>query len=265
MGADELGRELYSDAGGQPALRDSIVAFVDELGFSARLQDLTPEALRDDVTRYDAVRSNFSARAGEGSERLRVLYFSDNVGLAMPVNATPAASLAHVLGSVAKYQMELTLGGRFSRGGITRGEIYADYSFITGAALVRAVEIEKKARYPRIVVDQSCVDILEEPSPMPTLSAGAIECRRLLLRDDDKVIVNYLETLQTPGFPNWRIPFVLENHRDYATQGIEHNRGDDDLLAKYRWVAEYHDHFVSVTPGLQEFMIGRTKSRFAPL
>ena len=77
---DHLGRDLYS-ANGRPTLRDSIVAFVDELGVSARLKSLTSEQLCDDVARYGLVRLNFSASSGEFNRQLKVLYFSDNVGV----------------------------------------------------------------------------------------------------------------------------------------------------------------------------------------
>ena len=50
----DTGRALYRDESGEPVLRDSIAAFVDELGFAQRVSTLTDDELREHILRYDA-------------------------------------------------------------------------------------------------------------------------------------------------------------------------------------------------------------------
>ena len=260
---NDTGRGLYSDAAGQPALRDSFAGFVDELGFSARIEQLTSEELRDDITRYDAVRLNFGTPSGELDQQLRVLYFSDNVGLAMPVVPQKQdGGLHRLLTVVAAYQMEMSLGGRFTRGGIARGQLYADHSFITGEALVRAVNLEKTAKFPRVVVGEGClgpemrktpVDAKEASSDM-TNTIGNLG--NLIIRDNDKVIVNYLSVLFNGSYEEWRTRIVLENHRDHIRQRIEKFKDDESIFSKYQWLASYHDFVVTTTIQLPEYVIG---------
>ena len=106
--ARDHGRALYRDESGEPVIRDSIAAFVDELGFKARVRTLSNENLREDITRYDDVRVNLSNPASPLDDLIRVVYFSDNVGVAMPVNNRHHdGDLATVLGAVAATRWSL--------------------------------------------------------------------------------------------------------------------------------------------------------------
>ena len=222
--------------------------------------------MREDVIRYDAVRANFFAPSGEVDDKLRVLFFSDNVGVAAPVAVEGSRStLEHVLRKIAKYQMELTIGGRFSRGGITRGDAYADYSIVTGIALARAVEIEKHARFPRVVLDQSCVDVaVRRADQRLRAERNEFEWRQYLVRDYQDVIVNYLAAMLAPRLADFQIEIVLENHRDHALQRMKAYSENAHLLEKYQWVAEYHDYFVYEVARLPAYAIGAQRdTRFS--
>ena len=89
----------------------------------------------------------------------RLLSFSDNLILGIPMveEDLGAYGLGLFLDSVASYQLNMALAGRFVRGGIALGNLYIDNSFVTGEALVHAVQLEENvAIFPRVVLSEYC-------------------------------------------------------------------------------------------------------------
>ncbi|MEB3981164.1 hypothetical protein OQ968_07820 [Mycobacterium sp. 663a-19] len=243
----------YQDGSGQPILRDSIAAFIDELGFSERVKTLDTNELRLDVERYRIVRSRNFSPPNRSHQELIALYFSDNVGLALPTDpGGMGGELLSVIRAAGSYQRELTIGGRFVRGGITRGDIYADDKFITGRALIDAVELEERvAVVPRILLDDACIALASKESKdsakAGNLSGSSLHRTygSLLLRDGEQVICNYLATLFSEECADFQIEIVLENHRDFINQRLAHYRNNVNILAKYQWAGRYHNYFVT--------------------
>ncbi|RFZ10238.1 hypothetical protein VIMS_03594 [Mycobacterium marinum] len=254
------GRALYSNGVGDPVLRDSVAAFIDELGFAERVSTLTDEDLQSDVERYDSVRLSLSHPGRYWDDYWRVVYFSDNVGVAMPiVDDDQDGGLSMVVGTVGEYQLKLAIGGRFVRGGITRGDLYADHSFITGEALVTAVLLEKNAIYPRIVLDQKCRDLAMMQIQQWAEVGAQFEIRRLdpqqlLIRDGENLTLSYLGLLLTEE--DQPVEVFLALHRDWVRQKLEQYKGSEKLTAKYRWVADYHDFFVTQVMWFPQYRVG---------
>jgi hypothetical protein len=115
------------------------------------------------------------------------------------------------------------------RGGIARGPLYADHSFITGEALVRAVVLEKDDTvFPRILLDQKCSELAMEdfagsnPEPGgPLFFFRTAHAQRLLLREGDHVFVSYLAVVLVDEYPDLPIDFVLQRHRDQVREALE--------------------------------------------
>jgi hypothetical protein len=260
----EEGRELYETPPG-PTLRDSIAAFVDELGFSVRVKNLSNEDLRRDIGIYDDARARLSNPLVLHDEELRVLFFSDNVGLAKPVGADyPANDLLGVLLLLADYQLNMTLNDRFVRGGVTRGDLYADNSWITGDALVQAYELESKtAVYPRVLIDEGCqalaMDDFAPHDPLFFLNRLS-DAQNLLLRDGDRVILSYLGLLLLDEYIDLPVDAALAAHRRQIMSNLSQDRGRH-INEKYEWVAAYHDFFVTQVIWYPEYVIGRRHNR----
>jgi len=58
---------------------------------------------------------------------------------------------------LSTYQNLLIEKGIFVRGGISIGSFYSDDNIIFSGALVKAVELEKRAKFPRIVIDKDLI------------------------------------------------------------------------------------------------------------
>lgn len=243
----------YQDGSGEPILRNSIAAFIDELGFSDRVKTLDTTELRFDVERYRTVRGRNLSAASGFHQNLMALYFSDNVGLALPIDpGGTGGELLSVIRAAGSYQRELTVGGRFVRGGITRGDIYADDDFITGRALIDAVKLEEKvAVVPRILLDEACIALAsaESTASASVKSSSGVSTSRsyqfLLLRDGEHVFCNYLATIFSEECLELQKQIVLENHRDFIVQRLAAYQNNAGILAKYQWAARYHNYFVA--------------------
>jgi hypothetical protein len=86
-----------------------------------------------------------------------VTQFSDSV--VVSYRATENGGLADMLYDVLHLQLALIQRGLLIRGAITKGLLHHDQDFVFGPALNEAVELEKVAMYPRVIVDR---DLLKD-------------------------------------------------------------------------------------------------------
>lgn len=236
------GRALFW-VDGQPSLRRSFVMYLDELGTSARLAQLTNEELRDDLDTYEQLRSLLlDETSGVDVETARALYFSDNVAVVTPFEpwdeASPEFGLQRQLLAIVVYQLNMMLRNRAIRGGLTLGMAYADHSFVTGPAHLAAVKLEENvAGNPRVLLDAGCREIVEN------VSADAQKLlQHYLLRDPDgEVFVNYLRGIEEDGIPE-EIEQGLTQHRDVLTRALAAHKDRPGVHAKYVWAASYHNY-----------------------
>lgn len=262
------GRALYSDEQGQPVLRESFAVFIDELGTSRRMKNYSNDDLADDLALYDDARLSLHSPVDRSDEYARPLYFTDNVMLAVPASPEDKdKGLGYALGVVAEYQARLATMGRFSRGAITYGKLYADNSFGTGPALVKAVNLEKKARSPRVLIDSRCRKLgLAEVSAVPFSPLKPLDAEKFVLHDGKEAFVNYLAAVIDPDSRWCYTDEALEAHARAIRENLDHWAEEERIRRKYEWLADYHDYFVTQILWFPEYLVGSSQSQsFAPL
>ncbi|MCA1982199.1 hypothetical protein [Nocardioides nematodiphilus] len=264
----EEGRALYRDDAGNPVMRASFVVYLDELGTSARLRAMTDADLRCDLEAYDELRWMLhDESAGWDSESQRTLYFSDNVVIVAPCDPRVHEDdfgLFYKVFSVACYQLNMSIRGRYLRGGIAVGDAYADHSFVTGPAHLQAVVMEEReAINPRVLLDDINVqiaraEIVNGGYANPIDSAYATF---LLVDADDRVFVNYLPAANED---EWARPGVtdsgLTSHRQRVVEALEATAGSPDVHAKYEWTAAYHNFVCTDFYGRDDLVIADVPS-----
>ena len=242
------GRKLYADEQGQPTLKPSFITYLDELGTSARLPHMTDADLRADIEAYDRLRSFLhDDYHGSDSDFQRVLYFTDNVVIAHPIDfEIPLADhgLFLKIASAADYQLHIALTGRLLRGAICQGDAYADHSFVSGPALLQAVKMEEEdAVNPRIILDDNSIALaLWEMHNWGHPHSNSEYKTALLVDQDGQVFVNYLnaadqDELDVPGSTERR----LIKHKAVVELGLS-NYSNTRVGTKYRWLAAYHNY-----------------------
>lgn len=247
------GRSLFSDEAGLPELRPSFIVYLDELGTSARLARYGDDELRADLEMYDRLRAFIHNERMHDGDTQRTLYFSDNLVVAAPIE--PFVGIAADFGlffqvfSVASYQLNLAIGGRFLRGGVAAGMAYADDTFVTGPGHLAAVRLEESvAVMPRVVLDETTAALAQ--CEVDESGASQSVYSEYLLRDiDGEIFINYLQAaFEDEGLeksPSPRSGF--EAHRDRINEalGAPH---DGPIRSKYGWLAAYHNYALESSP-----------------
>jgi hypothetical protein len=136
-----------------------------------------------------------------------------------------------ILGKLIEYRL-------LARGGVAYGDLVHDNAKIYGPALVRAVELERKAFYPRIIVDESLRDVT-----MPTIGNAKIDYLNFLtdfvyLKNDPVDGMQYIDYVSS----------ILERERrevaksyrvildEMILEGLQ--AGDARIVQKYEWLQD---------------------------
>lgn len=215
--------------------KDRLVSFLDILGFKetvlGRGEDV-PEVIQFIDKNLTRVLDGMRASAGDWySAKL----FSDCICISCE-NSTD--NLYNMLNELSYFQLSLAIEGIFIRGAVTFGPHFENERIIFSEALINAYELEKVANYPRIIVSQSVLDLIES---MPENSKKA--SKLFLMNSPDGVCcLDYFQHL----YGIWEehgvdvIDFLID-HRNSIVRQVERYKHNARVLQKYRWVAEYHN------------------------
>lgn len=239
-------RELYSDHQGEPVLRDSFVAYLDDLGTKARVASLTDGTLREGIAHLEQLREFLDHSWGTSpSSYRRCLSFSDNVIVGTPVDLSiEDGGIVHLISSVLAYQLNMTAGrGRFLRGGIARGPLYIDDRLVIGQGLVDAVFMEEsEAVFPRILVAPDCVQLaLDADKRWRRENFSSAILNDLLIDEDDQYFLDYLrggEADEVPGDAER----AMTEHRGRVVANLNAYPSPGGIRDKYVWTAHYHNY-----------------------
>jgi hypothetical protein len=167
---------------------------------------------------------------------------SDSLVVANPT--TPNSDDVFVLGEMliqaAILQLQLAAGGFFARGALTIGDIHIHDRMVFGPALVEAYDAERReAVNPRVVLTSKACEVLRADIATYTDPAGAPQAEFLIADQDGVVFIDYLRMLLDELDPIHQ----LEHHRTVVERKLAAHRKEGRIWEKYRWVAEYHNHF----------------------
>lgn len=196
------GKRSLSKGGGkrEMKLRNGLVAFVDMLGFSNRVESIRRRSDEEDLSALERdvefVQSAFQHRPQEQyireSQRLsgkKVLAFSDCVVISFPFTSslTKSAGIFDALGSelhtLALAQAQCVSKSIFLRGGIDLGLWYRNADTLISPAMVRAYRLEHEASVPVIAVTDKLADFLYNHEERGFYSKDADPLRKLLTRN----------------------------------------------------------------------------------
>lgn len=232
-------------AAGVPQLALSFVAFVDVLGVKEHATGAdagTTLATLDAGLRTARKKSEFDLQFPEH----HASWFSDNLAICCPLQQVHHAEtlLGTMLRGISWLELSLAVKGFFLRGGLAAGEHFADDLVSFGPALVDAVELERLACRPRVILGESMLPFVQEFVSYYSSHTDA-PLNVLPARDagDEVTFANYLAVALHLGDEARRQ--LLEQHRDSVRGQLHVHNGGDDVSAKYAWVAAYHDWFIA--------------------
>lgn len=241
----------YLDESGRPRLRESVTGFLDVLGFSnsvlsAAEEGQSQQCLDRVATALDdsraAVRNSIPLPPNAESGGWAIKVFSDNLLIGNPCDqpGNTATATMFVLRCVQHYQLQMSLGGFFVRGGLTIGPLCVTDDIIFGKALIESYQLESKsAIVPRVVLTEPV--FAAAMSHIRSDAGGSSQGdRELLCRDiDGWWFVNYLHAAVGPQGVDWK---KVELHKASVMESLSRS-ARHDVLPKFGWVSRYHNIF----------------------
>lgn len=233
-----------------------LVTYFDVLGFSEQIRTKDCGQIHKvlDVFSYHSVEDT----NGEEEDCLKTFIFSDCVVRFVDLNTKfyPANNPFLELINLIRIQGELINQGIVIRGGITYGEFYFDSKkhFIYGPGIVRAVALEKLAKFPRIVVDSYILKLVESNASfkMPHhTSEYELQQVKSVLRTEDQVYLNYFKVFQDEVDDIESYGVWMDKHRSLILNGLLSE--DISTREKYQWLKKYHNEIVSEY-GLEQYI-----------
>ena len=242
-------RSLYSNDAGEAVLRESIVAYIDDLGTKSRVASLTDGSLREGIAHLERLRHFLDGRWGTSlNSHRRLLSFSDNVVVGSPLDPTvDDAGVMDLVSSVVAYQCNMTARhGRFLRGGIALGPLYIDDRLVIGQGLVDAVFIEEhNAVYPRVLVAPDAVQLtIDSDKRWKRHKSSSGAYLWLLVDEDDWYFLDYLRAGEADELPG-QAEEAMTEHRARVVSGLAAHSAPGRIRDKYVWAAHYHNYVAS--------------------
>jgi hypothetical protein len=229
--------------------RVSLVTYIDILGFSELIE--TKKA--GDISRIirvvkEAVQPDRFKHNDDLIPDDEYVNFSDSSVISRPLdtpNLRPGLQLFSLLCHLVRAQANLIFEeGIFMRGSVTIGLAVRSWGQLFGPAIVRAYNLEKVAKNPRIIVDSNIFKVLD---PMPNAwhndkDTDKKELRKLMRKDEDgEYFVDYLravsEEFNDPAF----YPVYVRRHSGLISERLKKYSKNDNVRSKYEWLEKYHN------------------------
>ncbi len=257
MNSPAMNRNPYLVDDQPPALRGSVFAFIDILGYRELIQasqatGTQQETLRklhaallagrqwlqddDDVT--PQLRDLFT------KDRYALKAFTDNIVIGWPVRDDAESEFGDAFFRLGAFQLQLVLEGFFLRGAISVDYAYIDEIAVFGEALTEAYVGESTlSRDPRIILTASGVRAARGHLTYYSDPSRAPHVRDLLRDADGQWFLNYLQTILMAEEEQG--PFYEEFHRHKIAveDKLREYKRNPPIWSKYAWVAGYHNYF----------------------
>ena len=257
--------------------KESILAHVDILGFKSLLDEAKESELRFDelLNHYHkALRSAFSRIKSVTEVRHKydwkrishVRVYTDNLLFVSELRRQTGgeSEFGRTIDEIAMYQLELAIEGFFTRGGAVIERAYCDEVTVFSPALMDAAGIEKRALFPRIILEDSAREKLRRYLEWYNNPAFCHFNDMVVIDPDGTWFINYLYVLrwfnddmmdmmerhgeklpvsEGPYFP--AAISDLHLHRDHIRKRLAEFKDNPAIFRKYLWLACYHNWFCS--------------------
>lgn len=251
----------YVNEDGQPQLRNSVVAFIDMLGYVGMVEDAQrtgrSEALLRSLrevlnTGYDYLRRS-AYDDWLDTDWFAIRTFTDNVVVGYPIMEDGEFELGFVYRDLSYFQLIMSKAGFFIRGAIAVGPAYLDDDIVYGAALLEAYKAERTiARDPRIVLAPSARELTQAHIEYYRDAEGSPQFHELFVDADGQWFLNYLDSLMIAEHEGGPDVEGLLAHKAAVEEKLFDFHSTPSIWNKYAWVANYHNYFCQQHPDFNE-------------
>lgn len=219
------------------------VAFLDVLGFKAIVQNRSSDWIKLNI--YDEVRrihvlfqtDLYSRMLPESTyKKLEFVFISDSIIISIPKKFDRALE---VIIAACLFLQKVFLSKTNTillRGAISQGDYFHFEQITFGQALVDAYIEEKRAQFPRILIDER-ISVLS--NCIEKESIGKVFCS---CDEDGEQYIDYLK--MTVGFSTG-VHDDLKRIRSYIQENIELYKLEERTLPKFKWLASHFNYNLS--------------------
>jgi hypothetical protein len=251
-GTNVLDTKLWNDA----ILRPAFVCFADVLGWSQMTRsaidsgngnEFVARARQSISAAYDDVRERQEKFRffGEEPPPFEIKVFTDNIVIAWPMDGSlenyAAAEFTWMSSIIAKLQTSVVSGQFLLRGGVAVGQHYMDKDMAIGDALLDAVDLEKNAVWPRLLVHDSVRNLMRRHDRLYGVNYSSDHPGLVQDMSDGEIFVNYLDSafdfIEEAGIDH----DLLFAHKALIESGLSEHAGNQHVLEKYEWARSYHN------------------------
>lgn len=222
LDSNAIDKEVYN-------FEEYYCAFLDILGYKDKLE-LFFQNKYNLYGRIERAMSNAGVECREDyPDRIKTHIFSDSIIITIPKidNSNLNLLINYISTLIAQFSYE----GLFIRGGISSGKLFEDpnINFLASEGLVKAYQLEQKAVYPMIVIDEDLI-------------SQVIEKKRIV-KNANKYILNYVRYI---------INEEGKNQQDVAKELAEivsyrDSASNDNVREKYNWLINYYLWFIELS------------------
>lgn len=242
-----------------------LVAFLDILGWGKAINrsiadpkvtqqlGITLQGLLTHVDFIEKMRDMNRPQPTEGDPQ--ITHFSDNVVLSVTADQSGLSMFEFHLRAIV---IGIMHSGYLVRGGVAAGKLIHRNNLVYGPALLRAYELEQKAKMPRILLDDPLAIGMGEGMPVIDKEGSTIGNVSSWMTDkmDGEKFFNFLVSM--PVFPG-NNPFKgwLQYIREMLEKRLKDYAACPKIHQKYVWVAERFNEVLVEYPdlGLDELEI----------
>jgi len=218
--------------------RDSIVAFIDILGFTSKVYDIKDEeSFKNPATllyvfkKYETLPEDYKENGDLFFNDITITAVSDSIIITMPYNEKKMNihPFIQTIG-IMQYNLLATDFGTLLRGYITRGSVYHKDGIILGKGYNEACEGEGKiGASPRIVVDDKIIKEAKKAANSYKGGEKRVGILKYIKQDNDsRHFIDYL------SFASKR-----DKIKKFIEKNLETYKNDGKVRAKYEWLKEY--------------------------
>ena len=272
----EQSRNPYVKDGEGPQLKNSVVVFMDILGYREMAENAASAGTEPELLLRLHSTLEYGQKFLKGELTLpklgpkdyyAVKAFTDNIVIGWPIRTDAETELGSAFFKLSFFQFNLALAGFFIRGGLSIGPLYMDDIAVFGRGLNEAYDAESRlARDPRIVLASSSEEAVKTHMRYYAEPHYSPQSRDLYRDSDGKVFLNYLDSILIAEDENGPFYDELLKHKEVVERALSEHKDNPMIWSKYAWVANYHNFFCEQYPNYfnGEHMIEQSKIRMVP-
>ena len=214
-----------------------LVAFIDLLGFSDYIKESDIDNAKA-ITIYsllhkldsDVVHGEEQSQSDKCQNGREILAVSDSIIISYPLYPkVPSGTVINLLLDICNVQRLLLSNGWISRGGVSFGNTYHEQNVIFGTAYMKAIELEKQANFPRIVLDDTVMSLCGKDNIVP-----------FSLCDIDKI--HFIDYLGILPMHHDGVMIMHTLHEKITDALLRETK--PSIIEKYWWLKEYYNYTI---------------------